>query len=112
MVNTSTTINTRVFHVALTCLVVDTGFVKMRNINPVTGFDMLKTSPVSQSQANQRAGRAGRECAGKCFRLYTESTYMELQQFTIPEVQQFSGCDWSFIVHLWSQNGRLFDYYD
>jgi pre-mRNA-splicing factor ATP-dependent RNA helicase DHX16 len=30
---------------------------------------------VAKFQANQRAGRAGRESAGKCFRLYTEGTY-------------------------------------
>jgi hypothetical protein len=33
---------------------------------------LLQVLPVSKFQANQRAGRAGRESAGECFRLFTE----------------------------------------
>lgn len=33
---------------------------------------MLKVSPISQAQAWQRAGRAGRESEGHCYRAYTE----------------------------------------
>lgn len=44
--------------------------------------------PISQSQANQRAGRAGRECPGKCFRLFTESAFEELIESTTPEIQR------------------------
>ncbi|RYG69940.1 hypothetical protein EON64_01450 [archaeon] len=43
---------------------------------------------MSQSQANQRAGRAGREAAGKCFRLYTEAAFQQLAAHTVPEVQR------------------------
>lgn len=40
-----------------------------------------------QASANQRAGRAGRVSAGKCFRLYTAWAYKhELEENTIPEV--------------------------
>lgn len=46
--------------------------------------------PVSKSQANQRAGRAGRECAGKSFRIYTESTYEDLEEASVPEIQRMN----------------------
>ena len=42
-----------------------------------------------QASANQRAGRAGRVSAGKCFRLYTAWAYKnELEDNTIPEIQR------------------------
>ena len=68
--------------------VVDLGFVKTRLINPSSGLDMLKILPVSQSQANQRAGRAGRETAGKCFRLFDEKTFESLDISSLPEIQR------------------------
>ena len=37
----------------------------------------------------QRAGRAGRTQAGKCYRLYTLHSYQtELEDNTIPEIQR------------------------
>jgi len=45
----------------------------------------------SQASANQRAGRAGRVAAGKCFRLYTAWAYKhELEDNTIPEIQRIN----------------------
>ena len=49
-----------------------------------------------QASSNQRAGRAGRVAAGKCFRLYTRWSFEnELEEQTIPEVSycmlRFSG---------------------
>ncbi|GLE07995.1 hypothetical protein PINS_up018863 [Pythium insidiosum] len=52
--------------------VVDTGYCKVKVYNPKIGMDALQVSPVSQQNANQRAGRAGRTGPGVCFRLYTE----------------------------------------
>ncbi|GHJ87867.1 hypothetical protein NliqN6_4269 [Naganishia liquefaciens] len=53
--------------------VIDSGFVKLRTYNPRTGMDVLSVTPCSVASANQRAGRAGRTSAGKCFRLYPSS---------------------------------------
>lgn len=36
-------------------------------------MDVLSVTPCSLASANQRAGRAGRTSAGKCFRLYPSS---------------------------------------
>jgi ATP-dependent RNA helicase DDX35 len=68
--------------------VVDTGFVKLRAYNPLTGIESLTATPVSKASATQRAGRAGRTKPGKCFRLYTESNFQALGEATIPEIQR------------------------
>ena len=50
---------------------------------------LLFVFPVFQASANQRAGRAGRVSAGKCFRLFTAWAYKnELEDNTIPEIQR------------------------
>lgn len=69
--------------------VVDPGFVKINAYDPKLGMDSLQISPISQAQANQRAGRAGRTGPGKCFRLYTQQAYeVEMLPNTIPEIQR------------------------
>ncbi|CAK7232609.1 hypothetical protein SCUCBS95973_008316 [Sporothrix curviconia] len=68
--------------------VVDSGFVKQRAYNPSTGVETLTTTPVSKAAAAQRAGRAGRTKPGKCFRLYTEDSYLGLPDANVPEIQR------------------------
>jgi ATP-dependent RNA helicase DHX8/PRP22 len=69
--------------------VVDPGFVKQKAYDPKLGMDSLVVTPISQAQANQRAGRAGRTGPGKCFRLYTETAYQsEMLPSTIPDIQR------------------------
>jgi HrpA-like RNA helicase len=46
----------------------------------------LATVDVSQAAAKQRAGRAGRVSAGKCYRLYTKRHYDELAPYSKPEM--------------------------
>jgi len=69
--------------------VVDTGFCKLKVYNPKIGMDALQVTPVSQANANQRKGRAGRTQPGVCFRLYTERAfYDEMLVSNIPEIQR------------------------
>lgn len=51
--------------------VIDTGFCKLKVYNPKIGMDALQITPISQANANQRAGRAGRTGPGHCYRLYS-----------------------------------------
>ncbi|KAG6332920.1 hypothetical protein ID866_6173, partial [Astraeus odoratus] len=55
--------------------VIDPGFSKQNCFDPRLGMDSLVVMPISQAQARQRAGRAGRTGPGKCYRLYTEAAY-------------------------------------
>ncbi|XP_953758.1 DEAD-box family helicase, putative [Theileria annulata] len=67
--------------------VIDPGFSKQKVYNPRGRIDSLLVSPISKASAQQRAGRAGRTRPGKCFRLYTESTFSkELVSETYPEI--------------------------
>jgi pre-mRNA-splicing factor ATP-dependent RNA helicase DHX38/PRP16 len=69
--------------------VVDAGYYKLKVYNPKVGMDALQITPISQANANQRTGRAGRTGAGFCFRLYTEMAYRnEMFENTIPEIQR------------------------
>ncbi|KAI9821666.1 MAG: DEAH-box ATP-dependent RNA helicase prp22 [Pycnora praestabilis] len=69
--------------------VIDPGFVKQNAYDPKLGMDSLVVTPVSQAQAKQRAGRAGRTGPGKCFRLYTEAAFQsEMLPTSIPEIQR------------------------
>ena len=56
--------------------VIDSGLRKVKVWKHQLGLSTLLTTPISQASAKQRAGRAGRECAGKVFRLYSEKLLM------------------------------------
>ncbi|KXX78146.1 putative ATP-dependent RNA helicase prh1 [Madurella mycetomatis] len=66
--------------------VIDCGKAKIKQFRPQLGMESLLAKPISKSSAVQRAGRAGREGPGKCFRLYTEETYETLQKADLPEI--------------------------
>ncbi|KAK4998201.1 DEAH-box RNA helicase prp16, partial [Elasticomyces elasticus] len=69
--------------------VVDTGFSKLKVYNPRMGMDTLQITPISQANASQRAGRAGRTGPGKSYHLYTERAFRdEFYIQTIPEIQR------------------------
>lgn len=69
--------------------VVDTGFSKLKVYNPRMGMDTLQITPISQANASQRAGRAGRTGPGRAFHLYTERAFRdEFYIATIPEIQR------------------------
>ncbi|XP_067350062.1 ATP-dependent RNA helicase DHX33 isoform X2 [Channa argus] len=68
--------------------VIDTGMVKAKRFNPDSGLEVLAVQRVSKAQAWQRAGRAGREDSGSCYRLYTEQEFENLIPMTVPEIQR------------------------
>ncbi|KAL4910312.1 hypothetical protein BDW74DRAFT_50725 [Aspergillus multicolor] len=72
--------------------VVDCGKAKIKQFRTRLGLDSLLVKPISKSAAIQRKGRAGREAAGKCYRLYTEKDYLELDEVNAPEILR---CDLS-----------------
>ncbi|KAH9818733.1 P-loop containing nucleoside triphosphate hydrolase protein [Melampsora americana] len=56
--------------------------------NPLKEMNVLTIVPVSKASAIQRAGRAGRTKAGKCFRLYTKETFESLDHQSTPEISR------------------------
>lgn len=69
--------------------VVDAGYCKLKVFNPKMGMDSLQVTPISQANASQRSGRAGRTGPGKAYRLFTEKACREeLYPQTIPEIQR------------------------
>ncbi|XP_058076216.1 probable pre-mRNA-splicing factor ATP-dependent RNA helicase DEAH2 isoform X2 [Magnolia sinica] len=66
--------------------VIDPGFAKQKVYNPRVRVESLLVAPISKASAHQRSGRAGRTQPGKCFRLYTEKSFNDLQPQTFPEV--------------------------
>ena len=74
--------------------VIDTGFCKLKVYNPRIGMDALQITPISQANANQRAGRAGRTGPGHCYRLYSANIFrQELFENNIPEIQRTNLCN-------------------
>jgi ATP-dependent RNA helicase DHX8/PRP22 len=82
--------------------VIDTGLVKVRGYQSRVGIETLNISPISQANANQRMGRAGREAPGHCFRLYTEKAFESLPQQQEPEIKR---CNLSSVVLLLKASG-------
>lgn len=72
--------------------VIDSGKQKMKKYRANLGLESLLVEPVSKSSAIQRQGRAGREAAGFCHRLYTAEAFAELDPTTVPEILR---CDLS-----------------
>ena len=68
--------------------VIDAGLSRMSRYNPRTRTKRLPVEAVSQSSANQRAGRAGRVQDGICIRLYAQDDFEKRARFTQPEIQR------------------------
>lgn len=66
--------------------VVDCGLAKEKVYTPGTAVETLQVQEISQSAARQRSGRAGRERAGECYRLYTQEAFKGLPLAGTPEI--------------------------
>lgn len=72
--------------------VIDCGKSKVKQFRNRLGLESLLVKPISKSAAIQRQGRAGREAAGQCYRLYTADGFKEMDDRTTPEILR---CDLS-----------------
>lgn len=71
--------------------VVDPGYCKQNRFSSKTGMETLAITRISKASADQRAGRAGRNRPGVCFRLYTKDEYKsEFEENTQPEIQRLN----------------------
>ena len=68
------------------CIVIDSGKVKEKSFDSLSGTSSLQTSWISQNSATQRKGRAGRTCPGKVFRLYSRNRFENMNFSTTAEI--------------------------
>lgn len=68
--------------------VVDSGTARESRWDPLRGISTLHVVPISQAQAEQRAGRAGRLGPGRCIRLWSEAEHRRRAAFPAPEVHR------------------------
>ena len=67
--------------------VVDTGKIKMKFYDKITGVSTFKICWTSKASAEQRSGRAGRTAPGHCYRLYSSAIFNdEFPKFAEPEI--------------------------
>ena len=75
--------------------VIDSGKVKLSSVLGTSHLKSLLPVDISQSSADQRAGRAGRTRPGKCYRLYSKANFDKLEKDTVPEILR---CDLTSII--------------
>lgn len=93
--------------------VIDSGLVKDSRFDPSSGMNVLKVCWISQSSANQRAGRAGRTEPGRCYRMYSEADYRSMELNQEPEIRRVHlGVAVLKILALGVKNVQDFDFVD
>ncbi|MGZ8241832.1 MAG: ATP-dependent RNA helicase HrpA, partial [Methylobacter sp.] len=68
--------------------VIDTGHARISRYSHRSKIQRLPIERISQSSANQRAGRCGRVAEGICIRLYSYDDYLARPEFTEPEIMR------------------------
>jgi len=66
--------------------VIDSGLSRELQWDQRRLFPWLKTSRISKASAEQRKGRAGRQFAGRCFRLWSKLDDQSMQNFAPPDI--------------------------
>lgn len=83
-------LSTNVAETALTVpnirYVIDLGLARISRYSYRSRVQRLPIEAISQSAANQRAGRCGRLSDGVCIRLYSEADFLARPQYTEPEI--------------------------
>ncbi len=69
-------------------LVIDSGLARVARYDPYRGLNTLLVEKISQSSADQRAGRAGRTAPGVCMRLWSREEHGHRAAQELPEVKR------------------------
>ncbi|MGY0218049.1 ATP-dependent helicase HrpB [Endozoicomonadaceae bacterium StTr2] len=67
-------------------IVIDAGLMRVPRFDPAKGMSRLETIRITADAAEQRRGRAGRQAAGSCYRLWTEAEQQQLVKQRRPEI--------------------------
>ena len=82
-------------------VVIDTGLSRTARFDPARAMEHLVTVPVSRAAAEQRAGRAGRQGPGVCYRLYAQATFEGALRQNEPEIRQADLAGLALELALW-----------
>ncbi|XP_046399834.1 3'-5' RNA helicase YTHDC2-like isoform X2 [Ischnura elegans] len=66
--------------------VIDSGKVKERSFDALSGINTLHTSWASKACCQQRRGRAGRTRRGYCYHIFSRIRYQAMQPYQTPEI--------------------------
>lgn len=69
-------------------VVIDSGLARIARYDPHRGINMLLIENISQSSADQRAGRAGRTAPGRCVRLWSRGDQQNRALRDVPEIRR------------------------
>jgi ATP-dependent helicase HrpB len=69
-------------------LVIDSGLARIPRYDPYRGINTLLIEKISQSSADQRAGRAGRTAPGVCMRLWSREEHGHRLVQELPEIKR------------------------
>ncbi|MBI2925685.1 MAG: ATP-dependent helicase HrpB [Verrucomicrobia bacterium] len=69
-------------------LVIDSGLARIPRYDANRGINTLLIEKISQSSADQRAGRAGRTAPGRCLRLWSAPEHAERPVHELPEIRR------------------------
>lgn len=93
--------------------VIDSGKVKEKSFDAMSGVCTLKSTWISQACAKQRRGRAGRCQKGICYSLFSSVRYASMQQYQTPEILRLPLQELClFTKHLAPGNTPIAEYLD
>src|SRR5271169_4016868 len=69
-------------------LVIDSGLARVARYDANRGINTLLIEKISQANADQRTGRAGRTAPGKCMRLWSRPEHDERAPHELPEIRR------------------------
>jgi ATP-dependent RNA helicase DHX37/DHR1 len=61
--------------------------MKVRLFDKVTGVSTYQVMWTAKAQADQRAGRAGRQGPGHCYRLYSSAVFQDFEDHALPDIR-------------------------
>ena len=89
-------------------VVIDAGRARRARYDPGSGMSRLVTERVTRAEATQRAGRAGRVAAGRCYRLWTRGEEGAFAAFPPPEIATADLAPLALELALWGSDDLAF----
>ncbi|HTB82341.1 MAG TPA: ATP-dependent RNA helicase [Candidatus Sulfotelmatobacter sp.] len=74
-------------------LVIDSGLARVARYDANRGINTLLIDKISQANADQRTGRAGRTAPGTCVRLWSRAEHDERAPHEMPEIRRLDLCE-------------------